>query len=191
MTSNTERSEVRKVWDGIEAWYKNNVPDLYRRLPEGASDAQIATLANATGLTLPAAYKESLKIHNGGIYFGEYHYMNVEGAAHKWQGLTELLEDGTFRDRKVADAGSGIIKDAWWHRSRLPFAEESGGNLLCLDMAPGPGGHAGQVIYMELASGPFPGEHRSFLSLLQQYLTDLQTGKYALDEDGFLSEAST
>jgi cell wall assembly regulator SMI1 len=79
--------------------------------------------------------KPHIRLHDGDAYVHDYNYLSLEGVLRKWLMMTELSEEGVFKERKVFDAGEGIIQNTWWHRAWIPFAEMEG-NLICIDLAP-------------------------------------------------------
>ncbi len=182
-------ARMREVWDDIEAWYKENAPRLYNDLDEGASEEEIEDAERQLGLTLPEDYKASLKIHNGDVYLHDYNYLSLKGALRKWSLMVRLGKEGTFEGREVVGASDGKIQDRWWHEGWIPFAEDGGGNMLYIDMAPGEKGNKGQILQMELDSGPFSTEYKSFLEYMEHYRDALQRGVYEVNSDGMLSEA--
>jgi cell wall assembly regulator SMI1 len=186
--SGPDNLAIQDIWREIEAWYKKNVPGILENLKHPASDEQIKEFEARLGISLPPDYRASLKTHNGDHNFHDYHYLYIDGALKKWQMLTKLGEDGTFEGWRVEEAHRGIIQNTWWHRAWIPFAEDGCGNLLCIDMAPGANGVEGQVIRMELRTGPESSGHKSFFSWLQRYKDDLYAGRYEVDEFGFIIE---
>jgi cell wall assembly regulator SMI1 len=179
---------IRDIWREIELWYKEKAPGILENLKPPASDEQIKEFEVRLGTSLPPDYRASLKVHNGDIYFHDYKYLRIDGVFKKWEMTTKLKEDGKFEGRKVEEAVRGIIQNSWWHRAWIPFAEDSCGNLLCIDMAPGTNGVEGQIIRMEIKSGPEFSGHKSFLSWLERYKNDLYAGKYEVHEFGFIVE---
>lgn len=182
------KSIIQSLWNDIESWYKENAQNILESLRDGASDQQINELETSVGTTLPNDYKESLKIHNGDIYFHDYNYLSLEGVFKKWSMMTELNQDGTFEGNQAEGAKRGLIQNVWWHSKWIPFAEDSGGNMLCIDMAPGINGIKGQIIKMEIQSGPSATGNKSFLDWLRHYKDDLYGGKYKVDDYGFIVE---
>jgi cell wall assembly regulator SMI1 len=93
----------------------------------------------------------------------------------------QLLEGGDF-DHREARSAKGI-RSEWWNIGWIPFASNGGGDLFCVDLAPAPGGTAGQVISHNHETG----EHQllavSFRPLLNELVSGLRDGKYSFDED--------
>jgi cell wall assembly regulator SMI1 len=181
-------SVIQNVWKDIENWYKENAPNILDNLRGGASNKQISEIENSFGILLPDDYKASLKIHNGDIYFHSYNYLSLDRVFDKWLKMMELSQVGTFEGNKVEGVEMGIFQNTWWHSNWIPFAEDSGGNTLCIDMAPGINGTQGQILRMEVQSGPSATEHKSFLDWLRGYKDDLYGGRYEVDEFGFIVE---
>lgn len=188
MAKTDVEAAIQKIWNDIERWYAENAPRLLENLRNGVSDQDISKFEARVGLKLPNDYKASLRLHNGDVYVHDYNYLSLERVLNKWLMMTEQSEEGVFEEREVFDAGGGIIQNAWWHRDWIPFAEDGGGNLICIDMAPETDGVVGQILNMELQSGPFASEYTSFLKWLESYKDDLYGGVYEVDEDGYLIE---
>jgi len=179
---------IKDTWRDIEEWYRQHAPRLLEDLATGASDAEISDLEGRLGLTLPDDYKASLRIHNGDLNVHAYHYMTIDSVAGTWAMMTDLSNSGAFKGRPIDQDGGGIIRNTWWDRGWVPFLEDSGGNLFCIDTAPAAEGIAGQILQMEMGSGPFPTSYRSFQSWLQDYRNSLYQDKFEVDADGFLRE---
>ncbi len=166
------------VWNDIEAWYREHAPDQVENLAEGASDAQIAAFRKATKLSLPDDYEASLRRHDGYVYIDDYEYVPLENVQETWSDMKDNLKEREYEGMEVADTGGGVIKDTYWNAAWIPFAEDSGGNLLVLDMDPGPKGKKGQVVRWEVGAGPGPAGHDSFTAWLAAYRDELLAGKF-------------
>jgi len=179
---------IQNSWSEIEEWHRANAPRLLENLQDGASDQQIDEFEAATGVSLPEDYKASLKLHNGDVYIYDYQYLSLDGVLNKWLMMTHLSADGVFDGRNPVDAGGGVIQNTWWQRGWVPFAVDGGGNMICIDVAPAANGIVGQLLYMELQSGPGISQYKSFREWLERYRDDLHRGFYTVDEDGYLVE---
>lgn len=183
----TPPQDMQQIWRDIENWYQQHAPELYKRLKPGATDDEIAAAETQLGRTLPDDYKASLRVHNGNVSLHDYTYLDIAQAVGNWSRMKNLADKGTFADREADDDAGGAIQKAWWHDGYIPFAEDGGGNMICIDLAPGAQGQAGQIVQMEMGAGPFLGEHNSFGAWLKDYRDRLLAGKYKV-EDGFLVE---
>jgi cell wall assembly regulator SMI1 len=179
---------MKRIWSEIEKWYKKNTTRLYKKLRRGVTKKELDAFVNAIGVKLPADYVASLKIHDGDVYLHDYNYLRVSAAQRMWELMTQANEEGMFKKKKVVGRRGETIQNTWWHSGWIPFAEDSGGNMYCLDTAPTEKGVFGQVIKMELASGPFPTEFHSFREWLEKYKDDLYGGVYEVDDEGFIVE---
>ncbi len=179
---------IEDTWWAIEEWYREHAPRLHADLGTGLSEEQIRALEERLGLLLPSDYKASLRLHNGDVSVNDYHYLRADVVTDVWDSLTKRSEEGQFVGREVDQGGAGIIQDTWWHRGWIPFLEDSGGNMFCIDTVPAAEGVAGQVVQIEIGAGPFPTAYPSFLAWLREYKDDLYRGKYIVDEDGLLQE---
>jgi cell wall assembly regulator SMI1 len=141
------------------------------------------------GIKLPEYYIESLKIHNGGGYFDSYEYLSIKGVLSWWTILNTLLAEGKFQNRKVKSYPQRIQK-SWWDKKWIPFAADSAGNLLCIDLNPGKDGTNGQLIYFEQqdGSGPLPSSEETFVSWLEEILSKVKSKELVYEEYGSLSE---
>ena len=149
---------------------------------EPATAAQIAALEQALGATLPADFRAHLLRYGGGerVPFYEYDGLNVDAILSRWQGLEELRESGTFAKAKPHELSQGPreVQFQWWHRGWVPFAEDGGGNLYCVDLDPDLNGRRGQVIAWEMHSGPVGPYAGSFADFLGKYVERLESGDY-------------
>lgn len=94
-------------------------------------------------------------------------------------------------DSFVREFGSvHAIRRASDHPAWIPFATDTGGNFLAVDMAPGPRGRPGQVILIgrDHDDGPTYVAD-SVTSLLRDQVEPLAAGDYQETEDGLLARA--
>lgn len=184
----TTEASINAIWEKIEEWLKKNSPTLFERLKPGATNQELQEFEKKTGLTLPDDYKASLKRHNGEVSLTDYTYSPLHSVLSNWEMMSELDAKGKFNALEIEGTGAGKIQPVWWHKGWIPFAEDSGGNMLCIDTAPGKRGKSGQILYMELQTGPQVSKYKSFSEWLDRYKKDLRQGKYEVGEDGFLNE---
>ncbi len=182
----------------IRALYALYAPSLladgwHRLIP--ATAAEIEALEALIGAALPADYRAFLR-HNDvrHSFSGNVACLEVREVGNEWQRMTELLDAGAFDDGRIAHhiaAGfgnwdDGRVAPVWWSRAWLPFAQDSCGNLHCLDGAPGPRGVRHQVVCVEVqdGQGPFSSEYGSFTAYLAAHLTYLQQGQFTVEAWG-------
>ncbi|WAS90507.1 ankyrin repeat domain-containing protein [Nannocystis punicea] len=180
-------------WKFVDAWFAENDSENYRpELPEKREDtsAALADWEREYG----EAFEDSLRAHFGGGFahpsrsFMEYTLLELPLARDRWRGLNELVEEGAFKKAKprALDKKDDQIRFVWWSRGFIPVAEDGGGNLICADMDPGPGGTLGQIIKWEKTEGPLGPLSADLGEYLVDYRNDLEDGTLAFDESGFL-----
>lgn len=121
-----------------------------------ATDAEITTLEQQLGVTLPADYVQVLRQHNGqrglgdGLFDGQ-EFLSAQNVLAQWQIWKGLHDAGEFKTLHSSPV-AGVRAD-WWNPRWIPFTHDGGGNHLCLDLDPAEGGTAGQVITVWHDSG--------------------------------------
>ncbi|HBL10205.1 MAG TPA: hypothetical protein DD379_01980 [Cyanobacteria bacterium UBA11162] len=182
------KAAINTAWKKIERWYSEEAPIAYQRLKQGASEDQIKELEQKMGLVLPEDFVASLLIHNGGGGFHDYEYLSIDKIYNFWSMMNELKAEGAFDRYEIKETNRGIIKNTWWYSHWIPFALDSGGNSICIDLSPEKNGTYGQIIYKEKEEGPLISNHKSFFEWLYMYQKDLYRGCYFVDKDGLIQE---
>ena len=178
-----------KLWKKIEAWLKQNAPEMFADLEPGASEVAIKKAERALGVELPKDVAESYRVHNGmrgsmGPLIDGWSLMSLDWIVQDWKTLKKLSDDGTFEGMEgKADVH---IKPDWWNPRWIPVASNSSGDFVCVDMDPPRAGHRGQVISFYHAEPRRELLAKDFKSWMNQFAKDLKAGKYKV-EDGQLS----
>ena len=163
---------TKKIWERFERWCRENAPLVCEDLKQGASEEQIKTLEERIGLTLPEDFAAFLMVHNGAMWFDSYEYIGTEQIYQTWLRMNQIKEEGFFSNRQIDRRSQGIIKNTWWDSHWIPVAEDSCGNLHCIDLAPDANGSIGQVIYWEKIEGSLPSGCESFFA----WFRDMEKG---------------
>ena len=175
---------VNKAWDRIDAWYAKNAPDW--TLPGGATDAEIDALAAHLKLTFPEEFRVSLKRHNG-IPEGQWpkNWLNpVKEIQSEWDSWTELCKkDESMEATEKSDA----YQNKFWCEGWVPIDSDGGGNGFVMDLAPGPKGREGQILFFDHESGPDGPRFQDFAGYLEEIANELEKGRYVVNDD-FLEE---
>lgn len=179
---------VEAVWKDVERWLEDNAPKARAVLRPGAAPDAIDRLEVAIGLPLPPELRALLALHDGqrvppflGTVAG-FLLLSCEEAARIWREQGELLDAGDLaRPGRCPDE---TVQPVWWSKRWIPFAEGGGGDLLCVDLGPGPRGLTGQVLRFW-----HDGEQRAQLApgveaLLASFLADLRRGVYRVNDLG-------
>jgi len=149
--------DIPKLWKRVEKALKAN-PTVKKSLNKGATDEQIAACETALGVALPPELRASYLIHDGqkagadGLLpegfadlASEFVLLSLEEVANEWKTWKKLDDGGEFKNQKaLPDAG---VRSDWWNPNWVPFAWDGGGDSLCVDLEPAPGGTVGQVIF--------------------------------------------
>jgi ankyrin repeat protein/cell wall assembly regulator SMI1 len=168
-------------WEEIEMILRKHRPRLARSLRKAASKENLSKVEQVLGLSLPEEFKEFYLLHDGQKAdaapmvppgaCGEdgYRLLPLREALAEWRRWKKLTDMGEFRGMKSGpDKG---VRDDWWSPGWVPFADNGRGDLLCLDMAPAPGGRRGQIITMNHAST----KRERLAPSLAHWLSDLAT----------------
>lgn len=187
----TQPAAIADSWKRINKWLKQNAQG-WKPLGKGATDKQLARAEKQLAFQLPAELRESYRIHDGdgsSQVFPcpddiSYYLASLDEVVSSWQMLKGLLDMGDFKGAK-AKCDKGIKKE-WWNPAWVPFASNGGGDYLCIDTGPAPGGKPGQVILWRHDS-----EKRSLLApslrvWLFELANGLEDGKCSYDEENGL-----
>lgn len=177
---------VAELWERIEAWFAENLPDGELRLRPPATESAIAAAEGELGVTFPASYRQSLQAHDGQDDEPTVLWLPY---AHRLGSLESIL-DCHRRDPVIADEEidydfdpsldldrSGRVKQGPWARRLVPIAGSTYWDYdrLAIDYDPGPNGQVGQIVarvgtdYVFVAS--------DFASLLEKTLAGLEAGR--------------
>jgi len=119
-----------------------------------SSDA-LRRAAVAGGLALSPALEAIWSLPKGAP-FEEYEPLEPLAGLERRASLLELMREPNFR-KKIAkneyfDDG-GRVRAVHYSDGWIPFAEDGGGCLLCVDFDPGPKGTMGQIVQWEIRGG--------------------------------------
>jgi len=188
---------VNDSWARIEAWLAANARSIHKSLRPAAKDGALEKLHAKLGVPLPADFAESVRLHDGQKEDAEHGLFPVSddilGAmpscrllalteiAREWATMKEMYDDGEFAGRETEPAKG--VRDDWWNPAWVPIADNGGGDFFCLDLAPGKGGTAGQVIVFFHDMTDRPRLAKSYAAWLETLAKGFESGKYILDED--------
>lgn len=182
---------VGSVWQRLEAWYAERAPAAGEALNAGASREEVEALQEQLGVVLPADLAASLRRHDGAVTFHDsYRYLATDRILAVWSMMKALEEQGAFSTYEPKASVKGIIQYTWWDTHWIPFAEDSQGNLICVDLKPGRAGKHGQVIYWERVEGPLSSPYGSFFEWLWRYQRALYRGAYVARDGGIYERSA-
>lgn len=178
---------VAEVFEELESWFAQHAPRAKEVLLPPASPADIAAYEKTVGVSLPGELQSLLELHDGQDPYAFVstidgcRLMSCAAAAKAWSTLGELLDAGDLA--QPAESKDGKVKPVWWNKRWLPFAD-AGGDMLCLDLDPAPGGTVGQVLRFYHDEGWRDPLAPSLEAFLTEYLGRLRQGKYKLSGKG-------
>lgn len=174
------------LWRRIESAFARLAPELLMQLPAGASADAIATAEERIGIALPDDVRATFARHDGSgeaeLFLQNAYEMRPIGVAlhsledmacdwERWHGY-ECGRADYDRDRP-----DGPIRRKWWNSSWVPFTWDGGGDHLCLDFDPAPGGTPGQVICFSHEIGPVNVVAENWRAFFAQCAADLESGR--------------
>ncbi|MBX3198736.1 MAG: SMI1/KNR4 family protein [Labilithrix sp.] len=184
--------DAAACWARIERWFVEHHPELDLELRPGAKEKEIDAAETRLGVTFPADFRASLRVHDGQddeprlflLPFSErlgslksmvacsksdrpsYDARDTEGRF-EWLDDSRRVRQVHFHPKHVAFAGR-----KYWDHGRLMF-----------DFVPGPEGRAGQII--ALADVDFVFVCSSFGELLERTASGLEQGAITLEAAGY------
>jgi cell wall assembly regulator SMI1 len=181
---------VKSSWRVIDAVLKEQIPAAYRTFCPPASAAAIAKLEHTLGVKLPACVVSSYLVHDGmrdtPETLNNFHRLLTLPEIASYRRLClQYPWDESVRMPKYGHAGR-IKTDLRWRPKWVPLMVSAGGDLVCLDLDPGPAGTRGQVFrwynygstHMRVMAG-------SFREWLDRLATEYEAGRFSYtDEDG-------
>ena len=176
-----------ELWTRLEIFLQKNALQIYDGLAPGATEAEIADTEARTGFPFPPDVRQSYLRHDGQLGdFGEpqggtfipdyFGWLSIARAVYMWQGNIETLGDleDDIPDGEGADPGvKAVFLDPAW----VPFAKAIGGNQICLDFDPAPGGSVGQIVEFNHEAEGQRCLAPSFRVWLEMIAGDLETGR--------------
>src|SRR5690349_11873828 len=181
--------DVGKLYESLEHWLREHSPRMYGDLRDPASAEDLKALESALGQELPAELRTALQIHDGGPYFDFYQLLSASRIQNRYNFEMERAEQPS------PYAGSGICRPVIWSKGWIPFAEDGGGNFLCIDLDPGPKGIVGQVLRWERSSSGadvmgwrgYSDPVSSFDDWFGRTVDACLDGEVDIDDEGFIS----
>lgn len=182
---------VATSWKLIEGVLEEHAHSAYKALRPPASRRQIDRLQEVLKAKLPGDLVNSLRIHDGMSTAGTtrqdfVNYMTLLPCARviaNWKLLWSLQCECEFGGDQVTRTRK-IKNDAHWRAGWVPIMEFEG-DLIVLDLDPGPTGRRGQVVaWYNYGSRPMRVLADSFGGWLDTVADELVNRRFTLDEWG-------
>lgn len=182
-----------EIWERLENFLRQNAPKIYEGLASGATEDQIIAVEQICGFSFPTDVRQSYLRHDGQLGdFGEpqggtfipdcFGLLSMSKVLYKWQGNVDTLEDlgDEIPDGHRASPG---VKAVFLDHAWVPFAKDIGGNQLCLDFDPAPGGIVGQIVEFDHEADGQQCLAPSFRAWLSGIVDDLEAGLSVWSEE--------
>ncbi|HEY1038533.1 MAG TPA: SMI1/KNR4 family protein [Bacteroidia bacterium] len=179
------------LWERIADWYKQNkiyrAAELQKAIKTSASSSigkNAEKIEKAVGIKLFPDFHISLDIIQSQMPLKSFYAFSPTQVIDTCKSMNKMNDAGTFKDALYKLRGNPAIQQVWWHKHWVPFAMDSYGRYLVVDMAPGPQGEKGQVLLHDNIEGPLHTGYDSFFSWLNGYHSELVQGEYTAGDDG-------
>jgi cell wall assembly regulator SMI1 len=195
---------MKKSLIRIKEWLKNNSEQTLEHLNGHASNSDISKVEAETGLSLPEAFKEFLRIHNGedgetwlALLGDGNQLLSCQSIINQYKLDQEIgqniydpqMENIEFwKDRIKSNVlfVKGAVKPLMLHPKWLPITCMNGDVFRYLDFDPAPSGISGQVIEVNPEGCRYQVLASSFEDLLDKYLSQLLSGAFEIVDDGYI-----
>ena len=194
---------MQSIWKRVETqlrieaeFEKMPAETALRDFQPGVTEEEIQAVEAALAIAFPEDVKASYRIHNG----SNRRSLIGDPGQDLWElcSLDEVVSYWNMLEKYAMGWKVDLAKDEWldvrgqpifvraecWNLRWIPLLHANG-TFLCLDFAPTPYGHMGQII----AHDPVDGTTwvaSSWLAFLSTYADDLEAGEYCF-EDGALT----
>ena len=177
---------VATSWKVIESVLQENAHSAYRALRPPAPLASIRALEKTIGVRLPRPLVTSLRIHDGmpwGSHFIDSHWLLSTDEMAKWW---RICVGAPWQDPGPRFTDAKRIKgDIRWRDKWVPIAVDLGGNLIGVDLDPGPAGTQGQVFpWKNYGDPPSRVIAPSFAAWMDSIASELLPRHFTLDQYG-------
>ena len=177
---------VASSWKVIEQVLKEHAHSAYKALRPPASLADIRKLEDLLGTKLPQPLVASLRLHDGTRTGADWVDGNSLLSAAEMRNWWRITMDNPWDEPgpRLID-GKRIKGDLRWRQAWLPIAVDAGGNLLAVDLDPGPAGTRSQVFPWKNYGSPTPKVvAASYEAWLGAVAEELLHRRFSLDEWG-------
>jgi cell wall assembly regulator SMI1 len=188
---------IDELWSRIEKWASTNAPCMLEDLNPGASADEIAALELELGRALPAAFRDSLRLHNGETegwpcpIFADFgRYLPASEITRYSRLYGEIIAARFAQDEAQMDAEQlteagiifveGPVKPVMYSPNWIPIMDFNGDTFWALDFDPAERGREGQVIEVDWEATTWRVVAPSFAAFLSDYVQGLESGEYRI-----------
>jgi cell wall assembly regulator SMI1 len=175
---------IKNIWLNIKEWFHERIVKSAANVGLQYKKEVASVLQKKMSVKFPPDFYVSVNLNSASFDINEYTLLNAEDIIETWK-INELEDEGKFKLANKKVEKNRYFKKVWWNSKWIPFAKNSYGDKICIDLDPGPSGQFGQVLYHYNDQGPIFSEFKSFFQWLLSYNSDLQNSKYKV-VDGFI-----
>jgi cell wall assembly regulator SMI1 len=180
---------VETAWARIEVWLAQHLLQTYQALNPPASKRAITAFEKTIGQELPEPVRESYRRHNGhkrcsaGLLFGvPLHPLNtVLKLWETWKGYDRTKKTKYNFDDQATCFPHDAVQPVYFTRNWIPLSDDSGGNHIAIDLAPGDAGQRGQVIVCGRDDTFHPVLAWDWAQFLTDIADEMEYGNYRID----------
>ena len=196
--------DIDNFWSRLESWAADNKPDMTAELNGPARQEELRELEAALELSLPPDFSASLLCHNGetelageGLVWADGGgLLSTQKILEWWRTLRELNSEppaSAEETRSLIESGvisvQGPVKAIGFSPRWIPFMERNSDVYWCVDLDPAEHGRPGQIIKVDPECCLWEVCAESYAAFFERYVSDLETGVFEIDEDGFLARS--
>lgn len=174
----------------LQAWLKKHLPSVAANLNPGASDAQLDRLEKVIGQPLPEDFRVLYRWRNGqsqhvntGPWYG-LNFLSVDEVIDNWKVHADIIDHEGNNDPNFNESAMpGVVKPVNWNKGWIPFADDSGGSFLGIDLDPDVNGVRGQVINFGVGEEIKYAVAPNLTAFVRWMVGELNRGNYAITRD--------
>jgi cell wall assembly regulator SMI1 len=195
------REPILVVWEQYTGWLHEYVPAAYDNLAPGATDAELAAVADVVGHELPADARALLRVTNGQRpatpsgdgppAFPQTSLLSTGDIAAEWRRWAETADDFAFQGlgRSVAPEA---VRPLYASRHWVPLlGAVARTDYLGADLDPGPAGTPGQIVNFGRDEEIHYVAAASLTELLSRLTADVMAAGPPAPDDGHVSAQPT
>lgn len=159
--------------DRIDQWLRENRPPYYSTLRPGASAEALDAAERQLGVTFPQSLRALYRWRDG---------QRRDSFDPLLLNLTFMPLEAVIENKLMLDGmiGTEFTEPDWWRRDWVPFLENGGGDLLCVDLGGFGTGNAGQVLWFDHETAEREIIHQSIDDFCADLLHRMSTGSLEL-----------
>lgn len=178
-------------YDRFERWLASFRPEILENLQPPASDAELASLQERIGVSLPESFIGLYRWKNGqrdiqqmGPFYG-LGFLSIADLLEQWETWKDDVRENPELNESAYNSSAvpGVVKALYSNPLWLPFAYDGVGNHIGVDLDPGPNGRVGQVINFGCDEEVKYVLGQTVDDFIQRIVKELERGNFILSND--------